>query len=161
MAAQLFAMRHFRTKIEAYERGVARQLLSSLTVAMRDKQSFDTGATPDAQGFKFRNNKKKEVGMLVLSRKSGERIHIGDNIIVEVRRLAGNRVSLAIEAPRSVRVLRGELWQSATDFDEVPDAPDAPSSTEPVDNPANQETFIIPPGTFEPGKGISDSHVFG
>jgi len=96
--------------------------------------------------------------MLVLSRKSGERIHIGDNIIVEVRRLAGNRVSLAIEAPRSVRVLRGELWQSATDFDEVPEEP---SPAEPVDNPANQETFIIPPGTFEPGKGISDSHVFG
>ena len=47
--------------------------------------------------------------MLVLSRKTGERIHIGDDIIIEVRRVAGNRVSLAFEAPTDVRILRGEL----------------------------------------------------
>ena len=47
--------------------------------------------------------------MLVLSRKMGERIHIGDDIIIEVRRVAGNRVSLALEAPADVRILRGEL----------------------------------------------------
>lgn len=50
--------------------------------------------------------------MLVLSRKIGEKIHVGDSITVEVRRVAGNRVSLAIEAPRHVRVLRGELLQA-------------------------------------------------
>ncbi len=100
--------------------------------------------------------------MLVLSRKNGERIHIGDDIVIEVRRLAGNRVSLAIDAPRSVRVLRGELWQSATDFDAAPsEAPDASPPVESVDNPVNQETFIISPETFETEKGISDSHVFG
>ena len=33
--------------------------------------------------------------MLVLSRKTGERIHIGDNITIEIRRVAGNRVTLA------------------------------------------------------------------
>lgn len=50
--------------------------------------------------------------ILVLSRKIGEKIHVGDSITVEVRRVAGNRVSLAIEAPRHVRVLRGELHQA-------------------------------------------------
>jgi carbon storage regulator len=47
--------------------------------------------------------------MLVLSRKSGEQIRIGRNITVTVQRIAGNRVSLAIEAPQSMRILRGEL----------------------------------------------------
>lgn len=47
--------------------------------------------------------------MLVLSRKAGERIQIGEGITVEVRRVAGNRVTLAIEAPKDVRILRGEL----------------------------------------------------
>lgn len=54
--------------------------------------------------------------MLVLSRKSGERIHIGENITIEIRRVAGNRVTLALEAPRDVRILRGELNQAAREF---------------------------------------------
>jgi carbon storage regulator CsrA len=54
--------------------------------------------------------------MLVLSRKTGERIHIGDNITIEIRRVAGNRVTLALEAPRDVRILRGELNAAAREF---------------------------------------------
>ena len=47
--------------------------------------------------------------MLVLSRKIGERLIIGDNIVVTVNRVAGNRVTLGIEAPGDVRIVRGEL----------------------------------------------------
>jgi carbon storage regulator len=47
--------------------------------------------------------------MLVLSRKIGEKLVIGDNITVVVSRLAGNRVTLGIEAPADVRIVRGEL----------------------------------------------------
>jgi carbon storage regulator len=54
--------------------------------------------------------------MLVLSRKVGERIHVGDNIVLEIRRIAGNRVTLALDAPRDVRILRGELEQAARAF---------------------------------------------
>ena len=54
--------------------------------------------------------------MLVLSRKTGERIRIGDDITIEVRRVAGNRVTLALDAPRHVRILRGELEQAAREF---------------------------------------------
>ncbi|MEN0110878.1 MAG: carbon storage regulator [Planctomycetota bacterium] len=66
--------------------------------------------------------------MLVLSRKSGERIHIGDNITVEVRRVAGNRVTLALHAPRDVRILRGELKEAAESFETEPEAPAGTSS---------------------------------
>jgi carbon storage regulator len=54
--------------------------------------------------------------MLVLSRKVGERIHVGDNITLEIRRIAGNRVTLALDAPRNVRILRGELELAAREF---------------------------------------------
>ncbi len=47
--------------------------------------------------------------MLVLSRKLGERLVIGDDIVLIVNKIAGNRVTLAIEAPSSVRIVRGEL----------------------------------------------------
>ena len=54
--------------------------------------------------------------MLVLSRKVGERIHVGENIVLEIRRIAGNRVTLALDAPRDVRILRGELEVAAREF---------------------------------------------
>jgi carbon storage regulator len=54
--------------------------------------------------------------MLVLSRKVGERIHVGDDIVLEIRRIAGNRVTLALDAPRTVRILRGELESAAREF---------------------------------------------
>ena len=56
--------------------------------------------------------------MLVLSRKVGERIQIGEGIVIEVRRVAGNRVTIAVEAPRDMRILRGELIEAATAFDD-------------------------------------------
>lgn len=55
--------------------------------------------------------------MLVLSRKIGEKIHVGNDITIEVRRVAGNRVTLAVDAPRNVRILRGELREAALDFE--------------------------------------------
>jgi carbon storage regulator len=73
--------------------------------------------------------------MLVLSRKTGERIHIGDNITIEIRRVAGNRVTLALEAPRTVRILRGELEQAAREFRE-------PATTESSDE-AGPEPYAV------------------
>ena len=47
--------------------------------------------------------------MLVLTRKVGEKITIGDDVTIVVSRISGTRVALAIEAPRNMKVLRGEL----------------------------------------------------
>ena len=70
--------------------------------------------------------------MLVLSRKIGERIHIGEDVFVEVRRVAGNRVTLAVCAPQNVRILRGELFDAVESFS-VFDEPDtAQSATDTV-----------------------------
>jgi carbon storage regulator len=47
--------------------------------------------------------------MLVLSRKSTERIHIGDSVVVTVLEIRGNKVRIGIDAPKEVHVLRSEL----------------------------------------------------
>lgn len=47
--------------------------------------------------------------MLVLSRKKEEEIVIGKNIVIKVVQIRGGRVKLGIEAPKNVRVVRGEL----------------------------------------------------
>lgn len=49
--------------------------------------------------------------MLVLSRKLGESITIGDKITVRVVAIHGNRVKLGIEAPREIPVVREELGE--------------------------------------------------
>ena len=47
--------------------------------------------------------------MLVLSRKNGEAIRLGDDIEVTVCQISGNRVRLAISAPQNVPIRRSEL----------------------------------------------------
>lgn len=47
--------------------------------------------------------------MLVLSRRIGERIQIGDDITVEVLQIDQGRVRLSFDAPRSVKIYRAEL----------------------------------------------------
>jgi carbon storage regulator len=49
--------------------------------------------------------------MLVLSRKPGEAIHIGDEIVVKIIKVSGNAVRLAFDAPAEVRIHRGEVWE--------------------------------------------------
>lgn len=65
--------------------------------------------------------------MLVLSRKADQRIRIGDDITIVVNQIKGNRVTIGIEAPDGVRILRGELRDVAEQFDddEVPPPPEA------------------------------------
>ncbi|MCU0872531.1 MAG: carbon storage regulator [Pirellulaceae bacterium] len=57
--------------------------------------------------------------MLVLTRRMGEEIVIGDNIKLVVNRIAGNRVTIGINAPGNVTILRGELEQGAVPHDAV------------------------------------------
>jgi len=59
------------------------------------------------------NNSITEKGseMLVLSRKVGERIWIGDEIAITVVRLTSGGVRIGIEAPNELAVVREELKQ--------------------------------------------------
>lgn len=50
--------------------------------------------------------------MLVLSRKAGQRIQIGENVFVTITAIKGNRITLGIEAPSEVAIRRSELVSS-------------------------------------------------
>lgn len=47
--------------------------------------------------------------MLILTRKRNDSIRIGENIVVRVMRTAKGSVKIGIEAPDSVRIVRGEI----------------------------------------------------
>ena len=48
--------------------------------------------------------------MLVITRKKGESLLIGDNIEITIVKLDDGSVKLAIDAPREMRILRKELY---------------------------------------------------
>jgi carbon storage regulator len=48
--------------------------------------------------------------MLVITRKPGERICLGDDIVVTVLEVAGSTVRLGFDAPAEVAVYRHEVW---------------------------------------------------
>jgi carbon storage regulator len=56
--------------------------------------------------------------MLVLSRKVGERIQLGDHITVTLVKINGNTVRLGIDAPASMSVARQELIDRAANQDD-------------------------------------------
>ena len=76
--------------------------------------------------------------MLVLTRKPGEKVVIGNGITVTVVKVTGNKARLGIDAPDEVRILRGELacWQ------EEPAACDGPAD---LACPRREEDVRPPP----------------
>ena len=50
--------------------------------------------------------------MLVITRKNGEGLHIGENVRVTVVEAAKDRVKIGIEAPYDVRIIRDELFDT-------------------------------------------------
>ncbi len=51
--------------------------------------------------------------MLILQRKEGESLLIGDEIEISILSVEAGRVRLAIEAPKSISILRSELKKAA------------------------------------------------
>jgi carbon storage regulator len=75
----------------------------------------------------------KEEVMLVLSRKSGETVVIGEDIRVTVLEIRGNSVKLGFTAPREVALRREEL----------PMEEKSPAASRPVLSPLPASMFII------------------
>lgn len=48
--------------------------------------------------------------MLRITRRAGERIVLGEDVIVEVTEIRGQSVRLGIDAPRSLPIYREEIW---------------------------------------------------
>jgi carbon storage regulator CsrA len=79
--------------------------------------------------------------MLVLTRKLKEQIRIGDNVTITILKVQGNTVRVGIEAPKNVRVIRGELPR----FDgEETEAEPAPTASQPTEEAAAEELEEAP-----------------
>ena len=49
--------------------------------------------------------------MLCLTRKKGERVFVGDDVCIYINWISASAVSIGIDAPRDVRILRAELTE--------------------------------------------------
>ena len=70
--------------------------------------------------------------MLTISRRQGERILIGDDIVVEIVEVSGGTVRIGITAPKEQRIYREELWEQIKQENEAAaradfSAPSAPA----------------------------------
>ena len=73
--------------------------------------------------------------MLILSRRESECIHLGDDIVVTIVRVNGDKVRIGVQAPPHVKILRTELelnWEARPPLEapnpmEVPSPMEAPS----------------------------------
>lgn len=57
----------------------------------------------------------KEADMLKLTRRPGEQLIIGDNIVIRILDVSGNQVRIGISAPKEISVLRDELLERMLD----------------------------------------------
>jgi len=57
------------------------------------------------------NSKARRASMLVLARKQGQRIMIGNDVILTICEIRGDRVRIGINAPKTVSVHREEIME--------------------------------------------------
>jgi carbon storage regulator len=72
--------------------------------------------------------------MLNITRRRGERVVLGDDVFISVLEVSGQTVRLGIDAPRSVRVYREEIWLEVKRENEA--AAQASGASLPADLPA-------------------------
>ena len=65
--------------------------------------------------------------MLIITRRAGEKMMIGDDVVVEIMEIVGNQVRVGIQAPQSIRVYREEIWRAVKDENRAA-ATDAPAT---------------------------------
>jgi len=58
--------------------------------------------------------------MLILSRKESERIYLGDDVVLTIVRIQGDKVRIGVEAPSDVRILRRELEVTSLESARLP-----------------------------------------
>ena len=63
--------------------------------------------------------------MLIITRRAGQRVMLGDDIAIHVMEIAGNNVRLGIAAPKELPVYREEIWAAVRSENEMAAAVEA------------------------------------
>ena len=61
--------------------------------------------------------------MLVLTRKPKQQIMVGDDIVINIVEVQGDNVRSAIDAPRSIKIYRGEIYHAIQEENKQAAAP--------------------------------------
>ena len=78
-----------------------------------------------------------ETGMLILTRRVGETLVIGDDVTVTVLGVRGNQVRLGVNAPKDVAVHREEIYQR------IQNEKDAENSAETSENGRHRRLIFL------------------
>jgi carbon storage regulator len=70
--------------------------------------------------------------LLIITRKPGERIMVGDDVVLQVIEIAGGSVRVGIDAPRSTPVYREEIWNAVRREREAEAGPATPAKELPA-----------------------------
>jgi carbon storage regulator len=54
--------------------------------------------------------------MLILGRKAGESIRIGEDVVIKIFKVQGGNITVGIEAPDDVKIVRSELLEREERF---------------------------------------------
>jgi carbon storage regulator len=79
--------------------------------------------------------------MLIITRRAGEKIRVGNDVSIEVIEVTGSTVRIGIAAPRSIPVYREEIWEAV--MTENAEAAKAPAKLPDVPAPASNSPSSI------------------
>jgi carbon storage regulator len=99
--------------------------------------------------------------MLILTRRPGERVVIGDEVLVTVMSVSGHTVRLGISAPQGVPIYREEIWLAVKEENRAAAAastdalPSAPSGAHGAQHPSGADASPMP-AAEETGSGAAE-----
>jgi carbon storage regulator len=70
--------------------------------------------------------------MLIITRRAGQKIMLGDDVTVHVMEVVGNSVRIGVEAPKSLPVYREEIWAAVKEENQASATADSESLPKPA-----------------------------
>jgi carbon storage regulator len=70
--------------------------------------------------------------VLIITRRAGQKIMLGDDVTVHVMEIVGNSVRIGVEAPKSVPVYREEIWAAVKEENQASASADTESMPRPA-----------------------------
>ena len=88
--------------------------------------------------------------MLILTRKEGESIRIGHDVVITVVEVRGNQVRIGVDAPRSVQVHRAEVYDQVVEENRTA-VQLRPVGRDPANPGSAEESLTAPTTSGAPG----------